>query len=553
MMLGITFLFGGILIAATAAAAPVIIHLIMRSKPREHPFPALRFVKKTHRATLSKLKLKHILLLLMRMAAIALIALLIARAQLPAWTSVTDSSLPVAAVFVIDDSASMGYRFQGRTLLARGQALSREVIDSLPNRSRVAVLRTSNPAAKVAFLGVLKLAAQQITEIEPTSSHAAVAPAVARAAAILQKIDLPRKEVYVVSDMTAQSWRDGAGVDAVAVSAGQDEPEVGFTVLDCSAGQGANVAIGPLRFSATQAPLGTELTVETELQSAKLTGKYDVRVELAGNVVDHKAVSVRAGQTAVVEGLALRPARQGIAQGRVWIQQSDPLRADNVRYFTLEIGPPATALIVRDAATVGRRNETSFLVASAVAPGGSGAAGGIRRHAVTAERLTDEELRKAALVLLPNVSSLGPGAWASLQRFVAGGGSLWVIVGPLTNPTAYKAADAQKLMPITLGSLEALPKPIGWDLQPARHPMLAPFDDPENPPCRRSSADSDSASSPWPPTLRWSPPTRTRCRPSCCDPVAAGPCWCGTFLRRGRFRILLGWRSFRSWCAGRWS
>ena len=174
-----TFLFGGILIAATAAAAPVVIHLIMRSKPREHPFPALRFVKKTHRATLSKLKLKHILLLLMRMAAIALIALLIARARLPAWSSVTDSSLPVAAVFVIDDSASMGYRFQGRTLLARGQALSREVIDSLPDRSRVAVLRTSDPAAKVAFLAVLKLAAQQITEIEPTSSHAAVAPAVA--------------------------------------------------------------------------------------------------------------------------------------------------------------------------------------------------------------------------------------------------------------------------------------------------------------------------------------------------------------------------------------
>ena len=63
MPLPVTFLFAGVLAAGAAAAAPVIIHLIMRTKPRELVFPPLRFVTKSHRANISKLKLKHLLLL----------------------------------------------------------------------------------------------------------------------------------------------------------------------------------------------------------------------------------------------------------------------------------------------------------------------------------------------------------------------------------------------------------------------------------------------------------------------------------------------------------
>ena len=58
--------FYPVLYALGAVSAPIVIHLIMRTKPRKIIFPPLRFVKKTHQANISKLRLKHLILLLLR-------------------------------------------------------------------------------------------------------------------------------------------------------------------------------------------------------------------------------------------------------------------------------------------------------------------------------------------------------------------------------------------------------------------------------------------------------------------------------------------------------
>ena len=104
-----SFVYGAILWGSVAAAAPVIIHLLMRSKARKVTLPTLRFVKTTHRANYAKLKLKHLILLAMRMAAIVLAVLLLARVFLPGHRSPGGgASVPLAMVVVVDNSASMG-------------------------------------------------------------------------------------------------------------------------------------------------------------------------------------------------------------------------------------------------------------------------------------------------------------------------------------------------------------------------------------------------------------------------------------------------------------
>src|ERR1035437_8056079 len=115
---------------AVVAAAPVIIHLILRTKPRRLTFPAMRFVKKTHHATLHMLRLKHLILLGMRMGAIVLAAVLIARATIPAWASREDRSVPAAVALVIDNSGSMNYRYRGQRLLALAKQQARKLIES---------------------------------------------------------------------------------------------------------------------------------------------------------------------------------------------------------------------------------------------------------------------------------------------------------------------------------------------------------------------------------------------------------------------------------------
>ena len=61
---------------------PVVIHLIMRQQPKHLLFPALRFLKLQQRTNQRKVRLRHLLLLILRMLLIALMCMALARPRL---------------------------------------------------------------------------------------------------------------------------------------------------------------------------------------------------------------------------------------------------------------------------------------------------------------------------------------------------------------------------------------------------------------------------------------------------------------------------------------
>src|SRR5262245_64981277 len=70
----LSLLAGGIFVAI-----PVVLHLIMRQRPKPMVFPALRFIQQRRIANQRRLQLRHWLLLALRCAAIGLLALALAR------------------------------------------------------------------------------------------------------------------------------------------------------------------------------------------------------------------------------------------------------------------------------------------------------------------------------------------------------------------------------------------------------------------------------------------------------------------------------------------
>ncbi|MBI3860723.1 MAG: BatA domain-containing protein [Planctomycetia bacterium] len=63
---------------------PLILHLLMRAKPKKLVFPALRLIQNRKRTNTRRMKLRHLVLLLLRMLVIALLALALARPAVPA-------------------------------------------------------------------------------------------------------------------------------------------------------------------------------------------------------------------------------------------------------------------------------------------------------------------------------------------------------------------------------------------------------------------------------------------------------------------------------------
>ncbi len=74
-----TFLNVSLLAGSALVVVPIVLHLIMRQRPKRLEFPALRFLQKRHESNQRRLRLRHLLLLLLRAAAIALLALALAR------------------------------------------------------------------------------------------------------------------------------------------------------------------------------------------------------------------------------------------------------------------------------------------------------------------------------------------------------------------------------------------------------------------------------------------------------------------------------------------
>ena len=73
-----TFVNVSLLAGAALVAIPIVLHLILRQKPKPLIFPALRFIQERRETNRRRLKLRHWLLLLLRCALIGILALLLA-------------------------------------------------------------------------------------------------------------------------------------------------------------------------------------------------------------------------------------------------------------------------------------------------------------------------------------------------------------------------------------------------------------------------------------------------------------------------------------------
>ena len=73
-----------ILIGLGLVAIPVILHLLLRQKPKKLIFPAMRLIENRRKQNVRRMSLRHIWLLLLRMLVIGVLVLAIARPSLPA-------------------------------------------------------------------------------------------------------------------------------------------------------------------------------------------------------------------------------------------------------------------------------------------------------------------------------------------------------------------------------------------------------------------------------------------------------------------------------------
>ncbi|MBN2580258.1 MAG: BatA and WFA domain-containing protein [Pirellulales bacterium] len=464
------------LLAGTALiAVPIVLHLIMRRKPQWFEFPALRFLQRRHDANRRQLRLRHLLLLLLRALAILLLAWALARPSVQFGGSFGSQEAPVAAALVFDTAPRMEYRHENQTRLQAAQDLGLWLIAQLPRESEIAVLDTRSGG------GVMQVdrgaARRSIDRLEIVPNAQPLPDAVGEALRLLKENQLPRKELYVFTDLSRGAWPAGRAAD---LQRRLDEvPGAGVYLIDVGVTDPVDYALGELRLSADVLSTRSTLTIETDISSLGGRGERAVELILLGEDGQEqksgdRSVTLQPGNARQVE-FRLTALDLGVHQGFLRIVGQDGLAADDVRYFSAEVQPPWRVLI----AAPPPAGQYALFLREALAPELYRKRGQARFECtiVGLDKLAKTPLAQYAAVFVLDPHKLTPAVWQKLTDYAADGHGVGIFLGRNALPVdPFNEPQAQELLPGKL--LRQVPRPDGdLHLSPRdlTHPILAEF------------------------------------------------------------------------------
>jgi hypothetical protein len=456
----LTFVAPAMLWGALAAAGPVLIHLILRTKPQPVPLPTIQFVLKTHQQTQARQKLKHLLLLMMRILAILLLVAVLAQPSIETTAAPTAARPPVEAVFCMDDSASMDYRSQGRSRFEQARERAARLLRDrgrFPSGSRVALLTGSASGGAPRLTLDINYVRQQVEQLEVGQHDRSVAGMLERAYALLAEGTLQTREIYLFGDLTRQSWRD------LPTGAFADRRLVQVFCVDAGDASNSNFALLDPGLPDGSVPAGAPIRIRFGVQAGQASGQRQVEAVVDGKVrwrqgqidIPHLAT---VQQTAELTGL-----EPGLHQGELRLQPDDPLEIDNTRYFTIHVGSPPKVAIVGPP-----QSEALAAVSAMLAPDSLP----IERRRIALTPMAPVRLdglenpASYAAILLVDVPSLTQHTFGRIEAYVARGGLLVLIPGPEIDPAGYREGR---------GVLAAIPAGV---VIPTKATHVAPLDKP---------------------------------------------------------------------------
>lgn len=446
-----------LIVGAALVGLPVVLHLIMKQEPKRLPFPAFRFLKQRLKTNQRKLRLRHFILLALRMLLIALFCLTLYQPSILSQGLIDlHGTQPVAVVVVIDTSPGMGYAGGTETNLEVACRRATELVNDLPDGSRVAVVETGDPggdwlpSAADARARLQEIAARAPKPNKPATAAGTGQPvtsALVHAYGLLRTVDeqtdaadaLPRL-VAVFTDRAASSWDPSRLDELKKLRDAVPDPKPAHAVVDVGTDQPVNVAILSAEMTDGRpqvVPANQPVSVTVTLAAVGLDAKATVNARLDDGADLPKEVAVPDGQTRQV-AFEFKDLKPGPHQLRFKLGTDDALAADNERFLTFQVAGARTVLTLSDDPDDARlwklaidlKGEFACVVKSPA-------------------DATDADLAGADAVALLNVARPDDALWNRLRAYVEGGGKLIVIPGgdDRLSLEAYTGEAAAKLLP----------------------------------------------------------------------------------------------------------
>ena len=438
---GISFLSPLFLIGAIAAAVPILLHLFHRKTEVVIDFPAVSMLKRAPVQQHRRRRLRELMLLALRVAALLLLALSFARPYLAG--AAAPNTIPLT-VIAVDTSMSM---------TAPGQM----------ERARDAASRAASAAPSSHALALVGFGDAASVIVEPTTDRSAIAVAIGQLDAAAtgtrfrtalsragEIIGTREGRVIVVTDLQQSGWEsndDGGLPDGVGVEVISIPPPAGNLAITSAERRDRRIVASIQNYSNSEVRTPVRL-----LAGGKEIARSEVTMAPRGAADAELAGSLPEGSDAEVR-----------------VDDVSGYQPDNVRKVLLDPTPVGIGIVVADptGSTGGLYVERALKVV------GNGREFSVDvRDGRDAAKWTEPELSRIAAMFVLGTRTLDRAGREVVRNYLARGGQVFLAAGPDVDP----------------GTLaDVLGTEVAFDDQPVRtpgatmiasdgrHPIFRPF------------------------------------------------------------------------------
>lgn len=318
-----TFLNATLLFGLAAITVPIVLHLIARREPRKVVFPSIRFLTTRVESNRSRLRVRRWWLLALRILAVAMLAIALARPAIHQSLSITwltigicaivsvallllatialsrgqtktttyglgvagilllftaliwggytyasgprptiDSIEPVAIAIILDNSPSSSWKTPDDSRITRMKDVATWMVTRLPRTSRVAILDRSSQVAS--FSLDTSNAISKIEQLQPIEITQSIASRLDAGARLVRESEIPNRQILLLSDLTEATWNEVID-DSSMLSLLDSKPTISLTIFDTGNFDGFNRSLSIPKLSDRTPPRGSPISLSTTL------------------------------------------------------------------------------------------------------------------------------------------------------------------------------------------------------------------------------------------------------------------------------------------------
>ena len=312
-----SFLSPLFLLLGLGAAIPLLLHLLRRRMGTRMDFPAVRYLLRAEQENRRTMRLRNLLLMLLRVAAVLLLSMAAAR---PIGRMIGAGHAPAAIAILVDNSMSSGVVVDGRSMLERFKSAALDVTRTIEATDNVWLVTADGTIAG----GSASTVRDAIGALAPSTADTDLPAAARRAIGLARSAPQSARAVVIFTDGQRTTWPSVV----LTPSEAKGDQLVRTLVWSPSSSLPENHSIALAEARPARWSLRGEVALRVNARDS-----LTYRVTLAGRTFARGTAAP--GVETVIHAA---PPERGWQAGSVDLAP-DELAADDIRYFATWIGP----------------------------------------------------------------------------------------------------------------------------------------------------------------------------------------------------------------------